>query len=239
MPALSFSRVVSSLAIASLCPAFVLSHPPWSRLSPISGLEQFSSLLRHFARYSTYPTELGLSHAATHMLDGTQVATQQVSFPWMLVLMPSEEAKRLAAECSHAACTPATSSIDGSRAEGDDTEDSWASAFQKQLQVLPIGTHLYDVYAVASPEAIEEVVASEGGLIHVGQVKTTSQFIRSAAEHELHFWHQRKEEDYEWRPEWREQLTSAHAHACGAEHFARMIVKGQYGAPGPASEYSK
>ena len=57
---------------------------------------------------------------------------------------------------------------------------------------------------------------------------TRSPFIRSAADATLTFWHQRKEEDYERRPGWREQHSQAHRDTCDAELFARLIREGRF-----------
>ena len=69
--------------------------------------------------------------------------------------------------------------------------------------------------------------------MRVGRLVSRSRFIRSAAERQLAFWHQRKEEDYALRPEWGAAHGEHHRLHCGATHFAKLIA-GLSGGGAPA-----
>jgi len=133
----------------------------------------------------------------------------------MLVLLPAAEAQQVTAK-------------EGDGSDDSDNSSGGAALFLKQLVRVPAGTPLYDVFAVVSPDAIDPAIAARGGLVRVGRLCSTSRFLRSGAEADLTFWHQRKEEDYALRQDWSAQVGQEHANACGAEHFARMIAKRQH-----------
>lgn len=95
--------------------------------------------------------------------------------------------------------------------------------FLQQLSNVPAGTALYKVIACANPD---DAVA--GHQEEIGTIYTASTFIQSSLESKLRFRHQIKEEDYELRPEWKKQLTSAHANY-GWEHFSKIVEKAPIG----------
>jgi hypothetical protein len=173
-------------------------------------LAPFLQVLR---RHSTYPTHLGVSDVAAAGSDGEWVDAALRRFPWCLALVPTAEAREAAGR---------------SCAEGP-------AAFLEQLDGLEVGTPLYDVFAAAMPEACDEAYAidQQKGLLHVGRLVLRSPFVRSAADAELAFWHQLKEEDYALRPEW----AAAHKTRCktaGAGLFARLVADGRY-VPSPSA----
>lgn len=156
-----------------------------------------------FRAYSKYPCHVGLSDAARSDRDGR--TADAISFPWALVLKPTADARSSRPAAAGPACT----------------------YFLRQLDTLPAGTALYDVFAVATPHgALAETAASADGLVRLGQLVSRSRFVRSGEERHVHFWHQRKEEDYALRPDW-EQAHGTHQRlACGGEFFGGLIDRG-------------
>lgn len=64
----------------------------------------------------------------------------------------------------------------------------------KELSRIPTGTHLYDVYAKASPKATPQ---------KFGELRTTSACVQSLfGDNKLAFKHQRMEADFQQRPQW-------------------------------------
>jgi len=70
------------------------------------------------------------------------------------------------------------------------------------LNEIPVETHLYDVYACPTPQA----VLDPSQLQRIGRIVTKSTFMKSSPDDGLFFKHQAKEEDYELRPDWPETL---------------------------------
>jgi len=71
---------------------------------------------------------------------------------------------------------------------------------QRVLESIPIGTKIYEVYGRASPTADREPI---------GEMVITSQMVYSEfGDRDLFFRHQRMEDDFELRPEWRSALPS-------------------------------
>jgi len=127
-------------------------------------------------------------------------------------LRPTEEARASLASTSGVAC----------------------NRFLAQIGALAAGTALYDVFAVATPRGAmpDGGSGAEGsgaeGLVRIGRLFSRSAFVRSDAEGSLHFWHQRKEEDYKLRPEWAQAHGEHHRLVCGAEYFAKLLARGLY-----------
>ncbi|KAL1530511.1 hypothetical protein AB1Y20_001412 [Prymnesium parvum] len=174
-------------------------------------------VLNSFRRFSKYPCHLGLSDFAKASVDERSATEGSARFPWALVLRPNEEAQNLASSAGEV--------------QGDAP-----AHFLAQLDVIPAGTTLYDVFAVTSPEGAlpanvkraKRINEEVHGLLHVGTLVTRTQFIRSLGESSLRFWHQCKEEDYELRPEWAAAHGDHHTHMCGAEYFSKVIETGHY-----------
>lgn len=175
-------------------------------------------LLNVFRKHTAYPTHLGLSDFAKATGDGE--ISGDPRFPWALVLVPTAEA--------------AQKSIDSSNT---------SEAFLQQLADIPVGTALYDIYAVPHPNAgahsskhDDSIPRSENLLVFSGRLVTRSRFIRSAADHNLKFWHQAKEDDYALRPDWEATLTRGHLTDFSAEHYAKIVGEGTAGVAWPARE---
>lgn len=144
-------------------------------------------ILRSFQRYSKYPTHTGLSDFASYSQNGSAVPSGQIRFPWALLLRPVVA-----------------------------TRDSHPCNYLKQLQRLPAGVRLYEMFACDNPSE-----AVTGPLHHIGDVVSCSKFVESSLERRLRFRHQLKEEDYEVRPQWKEALTPEHKNY-GWEHLAAL-----------------
>lgn len=70
------------------------------------------------------------------------------------------------------------------------------------LNEIPEETHLFDLYACPTPQA----VVDPSQLQRIGRIVTTSKFIASSPKDGLFFKHQVKEDDYALRPDWPEAL---------------------------------
>lgn len=97
------------------------------------------------------------------------------------------------------------------------------------------GTVLYDLFACRNPES----VPFPNLLERIGTISTTSNMVPSGPNDCLFFRHQRKEEDYELRPEWKESIkvqialdggktVGTAARLAGWELFEEHIAKGTY-----------
>ena len=169
-------------------------------------------LLAALRRYSAFPMHLGLSDAAACHLDGTPTAGTP-TFPWCLILVPTDEARR-AADGASTVGEPGARFIAALPASG-----------------LGDGTALYDVFAAASPRACNGPSAATDatdGLLRVGRLVLRSRFVRTSEDDKLVFWHQLKEEDYALRPDWAKAHGEQQRNACGADDFARLIAGGHY-----------
>ena len=175
-----------------------------------SGLVRMA--LDGFRSHTKYPCHTGLSDAAAVGLDGA--SCEPARFPWALVLRPTTEVAGLLAP-----------------AKPRRRDESAPTHFLRQARSIAPGTPLYDVFAVATPAAA--LGDEPSGLVRVGRLVSRSRFIRSAAERQLAFWHQRKEEDYALRPEWGAAHGEHHRLHCGATHFAKLIA-GLSGGGAPA-----
>jgi len=167
------------------------------------------SIFDAFRQYSAHPTHIGLSDFAAVRADGE--VEPQLAFPWALLLRPTAAAREASAGAL----------VEGGGGAGE-------PPFLRQLEALPPGTPLYELFAVPSPAAAlgEAEAGAAGGpepLERIGTLVATSAFVRSSTDARLAFWHQPKEQDYEKRPEWLRQLRPEHRWTCGAEHFCRLV----------------
>jgi hypothetical protein len=98
--------------------------------------------------------------------------------------------------------------------------DSLAEAPFDRMGDIEAGTKLYDIYACDSPNS----AFAEGGLGFklIDKLVQTSAMLPSDSKCGLFFKHQRREEDYEKRPDWVPELTSEHANV-GAAHCESQI----------------
>lgn len=147
--------------------------------------------VRKFWTYSDYPLSLGVSDFCRHSSEGDTVSDADLSFPFAIVLRP----------CKHLSRTASNEIV---RSDGDDTFEDCFDEFLDSALHIPCGTALYDIFACPEPRD----VLDSSKLQRIGRVVTRSAMIQSSARDGLFFRHQRKEEDYALRPEWRDALSA-------------------------------
>jgi len=153
--------------------------------------------VRKFWRYSDYPLSLGTSDFCTHTVQGSQAET--VEFPFALILRPYANNQAATASSTAAGDTDTANTGGG----GGDFADSF-DIFLDNVLSTPVGTVLFDVFACPDPN----IVPYASKLQRIGRITTTSRMIQSAPDDGLFFRHQKKEEDYDLRPSWRQALKA-------------------------------
>lgn len=122
-----------------------------------------------FAQATKYITEIGMKDMAQFDEKGREIAEDEANFPWKLIFRPTAEAKKL-------------------------FPDNFESEYTDQLKRIPIGTVIYDVLAVANPDAEP---------VKIGGLRSRTQFITSQwADENLFFQHKFMDEDLKVHPEW-------------------------------------
>mmetsp|Transcript_643 Transcript_643/g.959 ORF Transcript_643/g.959 Transcript_643/m.959 type:complete len:285 (+) Transcript_643:595-1449(+) len=179
------------------------------------GLKPF---LKKFYTYSDYPLSLGVSDWCIGNQSGE---TAEPYFPFALVLSPSHHLPGRSAG-QEAANT-------------SETEQTSFDAFIDNATEIPCGTILYDVYACPNPS----VVPDPSKLERIGRVVSTSEMIPSGKDDGLFFRHQKKEEDYALRPNWKRAIkapcsihngkrTGCISKIAGWRLFEEHIAKAEY-----------
>jgi hypothetical protein len=144
--------------------------------------------IRKFWKYSDYPFALGLSDLCWYDGEGVQADPEDLNFPFCLVLHPIH---RLVHQPS------ATASKDSANFNSFDR-------FLDDVVHIQAGTHLFDLYACPDPKAVPHPEK----LQRIGRVTSTSDMVSSAPNDGLFFKHQRKEEDFMFKPEWKEDTKA-------------------------------
>jgi hypothetical protein len=121
----------------------------------------------------------------------------EVSFPFAVILRPCTDRNNATTSTES---TPTTSN---SSSKNDAFADSF-DAFLDDALTTPAGTVLFDVFACPDPLNVPD----PSKLQRIGRITTTSKMIQSAPNDGLFFRHQKKEEDYDLRPLWREALKA-------------------------------
>lgn len=167
--------------------------------------------VRKFWTYSDFPLSLGVSDLCTHAADGNK--THEPNFPFALILKPTVEQSFVR----------------------EDVEGDPFDRFMDDMGAIPVGTHLFDVFACPTPSDVPDA----SRLQRIGRIVSTSEMVPSPPNDGLFFRHQRKEEDYEKRPAWKDQLQTkckledrkmvgTVAKLAGWELFENNIAKGTY-----------
>lgn len=172
-----------------------------------------------FLTADSYPTQSGISEFAQVGVEGTFEKAEDVVFPWCLLLYPIY---------SKNGCV---STVD----DCDQQNPTSLPKYMQQLESIPEGSHLYDIYAIPGPEEALGVLEasrdiSKGNKAHIqriGRLITTSPCVWSVYDKEIFFKHQKKEDDYALMPEWEDLLTDSHKNI-GAADIEKMIAAGIY-----------
>ena len=131
-------------------------------------------LAKRFHQANRFETMLGCRGLAEHDQLGQQAPTESLSFPFQLFFEPNSDV---------------TSIIESKI--GECKGDRWMN----QFNLVPEGTAIYKVYALAEPES--------GDRIMIGYLKMDSRFTASKfADQQLFFKHGGMERDFEIYPEW-------------------------------------
>lgn len=167
------------------------------------------------------------------------MAPPDMSFPWCLGLYPIITEDNWASVISREDCgcggeeQQETSGGCESSPPGESESDDDATGaghepechFMSQLQQIPEGTVLYDVYCLPSPDAALDPTGAS--MQRIGRIRTASPLVRSSKDRHLYFKHQRREEDYELRPYWTTCIVQTHAET-GASYFDNAVPMQNY-----------
>jgi hypothetical protein len=96
-----------------------------------------------------------------------------------------------------------------------------ASSFT-DIEKIPSHTPIFDIYAVSNPQSVLNPI--NRGLELIGEIISLSEMIPSYPDDGLRFKHQRKEEDYELRPDWIDEITPAHSEI-GSKTFDEIFQR--------------
>jgi len=135
--------------------------------------------VRKFWEYSEFPLSLGCSDFCKYDGEGEEVS--ELNFPFAVILRP-----RLNVSF-----------------EDDQFADSFDGFLDKFLH-MPVGTVLFDIFACPKPIDVPD----PSKLQRIGRITITSEIVQSAPDDGLFFRHQKKEEDYDLRPDWPEALQA-------------------------------
>jgi hypothetical protein len=172
-----------------------------------------------FGKYSDHPLSLGISDFCAYDANGT--ISDDHCFPFCITLSPARKSKNKSTEPVVAAKTQPKRVKKG-------------DSFLDDILDIPVGTVLYDIFA--SPDPLS--VGDGKKLQRIGRIVTTSEMIESTPDDGLFFRHQRKDEDYQLRPHWRDDLATnvvlkdgtkgTAATLAGWELFEHLIQDGGY-----------
>lgn len=145
--------------------------------------------IRKFYSYSDNPLSLGVSDFCEWNQDGEGVGVgvgtaKKNHFPYVVMLMPVYKAHSPRSD-SH-----------------EDFENF--DQFIEDLLEIPNGSVLFDIFACPTPSGALDARKIQ----RIGRITSTSEMIPSSPHDGLFFRHQKREEDYELKPEWREQVKA-------------------------------
>lgn len=205
--------------------------------------------VRKFWTYSDYPLSLGISDFCSMdrtgkkatRLDGGDGVTEDEGinhFPFILILRPVYN--NLASKNQHGDENSSSGQNYNDLKKNESKEERMKrlesfDSFLDDLLSIPPGSALYDIFACPEPEAVVDPTKLE----RIGQIITASDMILSPPDDGLFFRHQRKEEDFELRPEWKDAIKvkcspdggktiGTVSQLAGWELFEGAIKKGGY-----------
>jgi len=138
-----------------------------------AGLELIPVALK-FSEATNYVQEVGLSDWGLYGADGVQVDAADWKFPFMLRFKPTGEIS---------------------------FPDEYVNDWKDDLMSIPVGTTLYQIWALDEPEELGGVETHIGDLVLTGAI-TTSMW----GDKNLFFRHQDMADDVALKPEWEEYL---------------------------------
>lgn len=151
--------------------------------------------VKKFWKYSNYPLSLGLSDLCAHDEQGDRAGADW-NFPYSIVFKPTIQGSA-GIQIPRQQQQPSVDQKEKSK-RNFQTFDS----FIDETTHIPIGTTVFEIFAVPDPEAVGDPTRLE----RIGRVVTTSSMIQSAPTDGLAFRHQIKEDDFMMKPEWKEGI---------------------------------
>merc|ERR1711976_961566 len=148
--------------------------------------------IKKFYQYSDHPLSLGVSDFCRHDQNGDSKSSDEVEFPYVLVLKPVYEMN----------------------ANENNNVESDVKRFDKfidDLLAIPSGSILFDIYACPNPSSTFD----PSSIQRIGRIVSTSEVCTSHPNDGLFFRHQKKEEDFELRPHWKEEVNAHCVTKCG------------------------
>jgi len=151
--------------------------------------EKMPKMLKPFVKkfwtYSDHPLSLGTSDFCGKSVDGIPVKNDSINFPYIVVFKPI-----------YRGITPS--------AENDGNNFNSFDRFLDDVHSIPEGSHLFDIFAAPDPKS----VADPSKLQRIGRIVSTSSMMKSSPNDRLFFKHQRREEDFVFRPNWHGEAKS-------------------------------
>jgi len=143
-------------------------------------------LIRKFYDYSDNPLSLGVSDFCSHGQYGNTApltsCPDEIQFPYIVLLYPVYKAEK---------------ATNNNSAESKEPFD----LFLSDLLCIPKGSTLYSIFACPNPSSVLDATK----LQRIGKIVSTSEMITSGPDDGIFFRHQKKEEDFALRPEWKEE----------------------------------
>lgn len=150
-------------------------------------------LAKKFEDASQCPYQVGLSDLARYDQDGAESNPPKFPFKLLMVKGPTVQTGR---------------------------KGETVAAVHSELDAIPIGTTLYNVYACTRPSGNEAMPSENldacGGAVPLGAIKTASKCTTSLyGDEKLHIRHQRIEEDWQLEPSYMKMDSYDADEACG------------------------
>eukprot|EP00593_Proboscia_inermis_P014733 CAMPEP_0171298656 /NCGR_PEP_ID=MMETSP0816-20121228/7441_1 /TAXON_ID=420281 /ORGANISM="Proboscia inermis, Strain CCAP1064/1" /LENGTH=285 /DNA_ID=CAMNT_0011773867 /DNA_START=77 /DNA_END=934 /DNA_ORIENTATION=- len=169
--------------------------------------------IQKFYSYSVNPLSLGVSDfcSSNEKGEGVEVEVpvplrasstsadvpvgerQPLNFPYVLMIKPVYREDRQ--------ITPSAST--GTSSEEEESSRDF-DGFVHDLMKVPSGSVLFDLFACPTPHSALDAKKIQ----RIGRIVSTSEMIMSCPNDGLFFRHQKKEEDLELRPEWKEEVKA-------------------------------
>jgi len=145
--------------------------------------------IRKFYSYSENPLSLGISDFCSYDEHGSK--PNVIEFPYVVILKPVYNLSK--------------------DVDVDVEEEEKFDAFIDDLLAIPSGSVLFDMYACPDPSSALESKSIQ----RIGRITSISAMMPSQPDDGVFFRHQKKEEDFNLRPHWREEVNAAYVSKCG------------------------